>query len=78
MAARGAASTVLALAENLPKIVDKSSLAAAQDVNELGPSNSNFRLRRDNPELVSLIQTATTWEYGHNGGHDFFATQKSL
>jgi hypothetical protein len=32
MAARGAASTVLALAENLPKIVDKSSVTAAQDV----------------------------------------------
>ncbi len=32
MAARGAASTVLALAENLPKIVDKSAVAAAQDV----------------------------------------------
>lgn len=32
MAARGAASTVLALAENLPKIVDKSSVAAAQEV----------------------------------------------
>ncbi len=32
MAARGAASTVLALAENLPKIVDKSSVASTQDV----------------------------------------------
>jgi hypothetical protein len=32
MAARGAASTVLALAENLPKIVDKSSITPAQDV----------------------------------------------
>jgi hypothetical protein len=32
MAARGAASTVLALAENLPKIVDKSSVTEAQDV----------------------------------------------
>jgi hypothetical protein len=32
MAARGAASTVLALAENLPKIVDKSAVSAAQDV----------------------------------------------
>ena len=32
MAARGAASTVLALAENLPKIIDKSSITAAQDV----------------------------------------------
>jgi hypothetical protein len=32
MAARGAAATVLALAVNLPKIVDKSSIAAAQDV----------------------------------------------
>jgi hypothetical protein len=32
MAARGAASTVLALAENLPKIIDKSSVAASQDV----------------------------------------------
>lgn len=32
MAARGAASTVLALAENLPKIVDRSSVTAAQDV----------------------------------------------
>jgi hypothetical protein len=32
MAARGAASTVLALAENLPKIIDKTSLAANQDV----------------------------------------------
>jgi hypothetical protein len=32
MAARGAASTVLALAENLPKIVDKSAVTAAQDV----------------------------------------------
>jgi hypothetical protein len=31
MAARGAASTVLALAENLPKIIDKSSIASAQD-----------------------------------------------
>jgi hypothetical protein len=31
-AARGAASTVLALAENLPKIVDRSSIAAVQDV----------------------------------------------
>jgi hypothetical protein len=27
MAARGAASTVLALAENLPRIVDKTSVA---------------------------------------------------
>jgi hypothetical protein len=32
MAARGAASTVLALAENLPKIVDRSALVAEQDV----------------------------------------------
>ena len=32
MSARGAASTVLALAENLPKIIDKPSVAAAQDV----------------------------------------------
>ncbi len=32
MAARGAAATVLALAENLPKIIDKSSLENAQDV----------------------------------------------
>ena len=32
MAARGAASTVLALAENLPKIIDKSSRTANQDV----------------------------------------------
>jgi hypothetical protein len=32
MAARGAASTVLALAENLPKIVDKTSVIASQDV----------------------------------------------
>ncbi len=32
MAARGAAATVLALAENLPKIIDKSSVAANQDV----------------------------------------------
>ncbi len=32
MAARGAASTVLALAENLPKIIDKSSFVAGQDV----------------------------------------------
>jgi hypothetical protein len=32
MAARGAASTILALAENLPKIVDKSAVTAAQDV----------------------------------------------
>jgi hypothetical protein len=32
MAARGAASTALALAENLPKIVDKSSVTGAQDV----------------------------------------------
>jgi hypothetical protein len=32
MAARGAASTVLALAENLPKIIDKTSLSANQDV----------------------------------------------
>ena len=32
MAARGAASTVLALAENLPKIVDKSAVVDAQDV----------------------------------------------
>jgi len=32
MAARGAASTVLALAENLPKIIDKSSVTANQDV----------------------------------------------
>jgi hypothetical protein len=32
MSARGAAATVLALAENLPKIVDKSSVAATQDV----------------------------------------------
>jgi hypothetical protein len=32
VAARGAASTVLALAENLPKIVDKSSVTEAQDV----------------------------------------------
>ena len=32
MAARGAAATVLALAENLPKIIDKASITAAQDV----------------------------------------------
>jgi hypothetical protein len=32
MAARGAASTVLALSENLPKIIDKSSVSAAQDI----------------------------------------------
>jgi hypothetical protein len=32
MAARGAASTVLALAENLPKIVDKSAVTEAQEV----------------------------------------------
>jgi hypothetical protein len=32
MAARGAASTVLALAENLPKIVDRSMVIAGQDV----------------------------------------------
>jgi hypothetical protein len=32
MAARGAAATVLALAENLPKIVDKTSVSAGQDV----------------------------------------------
>jgi hypothetical protein len=32
LAARGAASTVLALAENLPKIIDKTSLSANQDV----------------------------------------------
>jgi hypothetical protein len=32
MAARGAASTVLALAENLPKIVDRSSITAGHDV----------------------------------------------
>lgn len=32
MAARGAASAVLALAENLPKIVDASSIAQGQDV----------------------------------------------
>jgi hypothetical protein len=32
MAARGAASTVLALAENLPKIVDKSAIVDVQDV----------------------------------------------
>ena len=32
MAARGAASTVLALAENLPKIVDRTSMTASQDV----------------------------------------------
>jgi hypothetical protein len=32
MAARGAASTVLALAENLPKIVDRSAVTEAQDV----------------------------------------------
>jgi hypothetical protein len=32
MAARGAASTVLALAENLPKIVDKAAVTASQDV----------------------------------------------
>jgi hypothetical protein len=32
MAARGAAATVLALAENLPKIVDKTSVLAGQDV----------------------------------------------
>lgn len=32
MAARGAASTVLALAENLPKIIDKSTIVAGQDV----------------------------------------------
>jgi hypothetical protein len=31
MAARGSASTVLALAENLPKIVDKATVAAAQE-----------------------------------------------
>jgi hypothetical protein len=31
MAARGAASTVLALAENLPKIVDKAAVAAARE-----------------------------------------------
>ena len=32
MAARGAASTVLALAENLPRIVDKAALSASQDI----------------------------------------------
>jgi hypothetical protein len=32
MAARGAAATVLALAENLPKIVDKTSITANRDV----------------------------------------------
>src|SRR5690606_24163086 len=32
MAARGAASTVLALAENLPKIVDASSIQQAEQV----------------------------------------------
>jgi hypothetical protein len=32
MVARGAASTVLALAENLPKIVDKAAVSASQDV----------------------------------------------
>lgn len=32
MAARGAAATVLALAENLPKIVDRSSVTSGQDV----------------------------------------------
>ena len=32
MAARGAASTVLASAENLPKIVDKSAVVTSQDV----------------------------------------------
>jgi hypothetical protein len=32
MAARGAAATVLALAENLPKIIDKTSVIANQDV----------------------------------------------
>jgi hypothetical protein len=32
MAARGAASTVLALAENLPKIVDRSAETSAQDI----------------------------------------------
>jgi hypothetical protein len=32
MAARGAASTVLALAENLPKIVDRSTVTEAQEV----------------------------------------------
>jgi hypothetical protein len=32
MAARGAAATVLALAENLPKIVDKTSVTASQDI----------------------------------------------
>jgi hypothetical protein len=32
MAARGAASTVLALVENLPKIVDKTSVVTGQDV----------------------------------------------
>jgi hypothetical protein len=32
MAARGAASTVLALAENLPKIIDRSAVIDAQDV----------------------------------------------
>jgi hypothetical protein len=32
MSARGSASTVLALAENLAKIIDKTSIAAAQDV----------------------------------------------
>lgn len=32
MCARGAASTVLALAENLPKIVDKTSIVETQDV----------------------------------------------
>jgi hypothetical protein len=32
MSARGAAATVLALAENLPKIIDKSSITAGQEV----------------------------------------------
>jgi len=32
MSARGAASTVLALAENLQKIVDRLAVIAAQDV----------------------------------------------
>ena len=37
MAARGAASTVLALAENLPKIIDKSTIVAGQDVERAFP-----------------------------------------
>jgi hypothetical protein len=56
MVARGAASTVLALAENLPKILDRSSVTAAQDVFGL-----SFRERHDVPVWHPDVRVWEVW-----------------